>query len=264
MKTISKKIVSIFAFILVLGLSACGGDSDPVACNAGNPDVNAILNPAGCPETSTPPVSDAGYGVAAASIKFVSADTTNIALKGTGGFGRQEFSTLTFEVYDNAGKKGAGALVDFTFSDSNTTSTVGGLKLQPTSATSTASGAVTTLVSAGTIPTSVRVIATIRGSSPLLTNLSNILVISTGVPDQMHFSLATETGNCEGWDLDNDCSYVTATVGDHFGNPAPDGTAVNFTAEGGVIGASCVTGSLPPPGATPAGQTTNSGVGTGS
>ncbi|MEY4156097.1 MAG: hypothetical protein RJB64_818 [Pseudomonadota bacterium] len=180
----------------------------------------------------------------AGSIKFVSADTTNIALKGTGGFGRQEFATLKFEVSDNTGNKLPGKLVDFTFSDSNIASTVGGLTLNPGSATSAADGTVTTLVSAGTIPTSVRVVATVRGSSPLLTTLSNILVISTGVPDQRHFSLATATGNCEGLDVDGVCSYVTATLGDHFGNPAPDGTAVNFTAEGGVIGASCVTGSM--------------------
>lgn len=262
MKTYARKFVSIFAFFLVLGLSACGGSSDPAACTSGNSQVNAIVNPVGCPEN--PPVTEAGYSGTAASIKFVTADTTNIALKGSGGFGRQEFSTLTFEVYDNAGKKLAGQLVNFKFSDSNTSSTLGGLVLSPTSATSAADGTVTTLVSAGTVPTSVRVVATIPGSAPLLTTLSNILVISTGVPDQMHFSLATSTGNCEGWDVDNDCSFVTATVGDHFGNPAPDGTAVNFTAEGGVIGASCVTGSLPPPGATPIGQTTNSGIGPGS
>ena len=200
---------------------------------------------------------------AAGSIKFVSADSTNIALKGTGGFGRQEFSTLKFEVSDITGNKVAGTLVDFKFSDSNTGTTVGGLTLNPSSASSAADGTVTTLVTAGTIPTSVRVVATVHGSAPLLTTLSNILVISTGVPDQKHFSLATEIGNCEGWNVDNDCSYVTATVGDHFGNPAPDGTAVNFTTEGGVIGASCVTGSLPPPGATPIDQTTNSGVGPG-
>lgn len=200
----------------------------------------------------------------AGSIKFASADTTNIALKGTGGFGRQEFSTLKFEVSDTTGNKVAGTLVDFKFSDSNTGATVGGLTLNPTSATSAADGSVTTLVSAGTLPTSMRVVATVRGSSPLLTTLSNILVISTGVPDQQHFSLATSTGNCEGRDVDGLCSYVTATLGDHFGNPAPDGTAVNFTTEGGIIDASCVTGSLPPPGATPVGQTTNSKVGPGS
>ena len=467
MKTYARKILSLFAFILALGLSACGGDSDPVACNSGNSEVNAILNPGGCPESTSgaasglasltlsltdasgaavtsiapgqtatlkalmkdskgaavpnvavtfttsdktgvfvpasgtaltdasgsarvglaagtqagaftvtasaavgekatsgavgysvtfptltlsalniapatlsaggnasvsvtvssgsapyaPPLSvsftspcvaagkaaigspvltqsgvaaasytDKGCGVAdiitasvafggatvtqsgtitvlpatAGSIKFVSADTTNIALKGTGGFGRQEFSTLKFEVSDNTGNKLAGTLIDFTFSDSNTASTVGGLSLNPGTATSAADGTVTTLVAAGTMPTSVRVVAKIRGTSPLITSLSNILVISTGVPDQQHFSLATATGNCEGLDVDNDCSFVTATLGDHFGNPAPDGTAVNFTAEGGVIGASCVTGSLPPPGATPTGQTTDSAVGPGS
>lgn len=204
----------------------------------------------------------------AGSIKFVSADTTNIALKGTGGFGRQEFSTLKFEVSDKTGSPTSGTPVDFVFSDCNPVSTdcskgagVGGLTLNPTSATSAADGTVTTLVSAGTIPTSVRVVASIHGSSPLITTLSNILVISTGVPDQRHFSLSTETGNCEGRDFDQTCSTVTATLGDHFGNPVPDGTAVNFTTEGGVIDASCITGS----GAvTPTGQTTNSKVGPGS
>lgn len=195
----------------------------------------------------------------AGSIKFVSADTTNMALQGTGGFGRQQFSTLKFEVSDNTGNKVAGKLVDFVFSDSNAASTVGGLTLNPSSATSAADGTVTTLVTAGTIPTSVRVVATVHGTA--LTTLSNILVISTGVPDQRHFSLATETGNCEGRDFDQACSIVTATLGDHFGNPVPDGTAVNFSAEGGVIDASCITGSAA---VTPTGQTTNSKVGPGS
>jgi hypothetical protein len=201
----------------------------------------------------------------AGSIKFLTADTTNIALRGTGGFGRQEFATLKFEVSDRTGSKLPGALVDFVFADSGTTETVGGLTLNPSFATSAADGTVTTLVTAGTIPTSVRVIASLRDKQPPVTTLSDILVVSTGIPDQRHFSLATSVGNCEGRDFDQRCTIVTATLGDHFGNPVPDGTAVNFSAEGGVIGASCVTGSLPPPGtSTPAGQTTNSKVGPGS
>ena len=200
----------------------------------------------------------------AGSIKFISSDTTNIALKGTGAFGRQEFATLKFEVFDTTGNKVPGTLVDFVFADSGRADTVGGLTLNPSFATSAADGTVTTLMTAGTIPTSVRVVATLRGRLPLVTTLSNILAISTGVPDQRHFSLATSVGNCEGRDIDQLCSIVTASLGDHFGNPVPDGTAVNFSAEGGVIGASCVTGSLPPPGAAPAGQTTNSAVGPGS
>jgi len=141
---------------------------------------------------------------------------------------------------------------------------VGGLKLNPASATSAADGTVTTLVSGGTIPTSVRVVATIHGSSPAITSLSNVLVVSTGVPDQRHFSLSTTNGNCEGLGFDQVCSVVTATLGDHFGNPVPDGTAVSFSTEGGVIDASCVTGSLLGSNTTPAGQTTNSKVGPGS
>ncbi len=177
----------------------------------------------------------------AGSIKFVSANTTTIALKGTGGVGRQEFSTLTFTVYDTTGNVVAGKLIDFVFADSNSATTVGGLTLNPSSATSAADGTVTTLVTAGTIPTSVRVVASVRGSSPLLTTLSNVLVISSGVPDQRHFSLATSVGNCEGWDYVQPCSTVTVVLGDHFGNTVPDGTAVNFTTEGGVIEPSCLT-----------------------
>ncbi|MDC8759259.1 hypothetical protein [Janthinobacterium fluminis] len=182
----------------------------------------------------------------AGSLKFVSADTGNIALKGSGSVGRQEFSTLTFQVFDTTGTPVAGKLVDFVFADSNSASTVGGLTLNPASATSAADGKVTAQVVAGTIPTSVRVQASVRASTPLLTSLSNILVVSTGVPDQAHFSLSTKIGNCEGRDYDQECSIVTAALGDHFGNPVPDGTAVNFTTEGGFVTASCLTGTATP------------------
>ncbi|MBA5607908.1 hypothetical protein H3H36_21355 [Duganella sp. FT3S] len=205
----------------------------------------------------------------AGSIKFVSAQTTNIALKGTGGFGRPEFSTLTFQVFDTTGAPVSGKQIDFVFADSMSTSTTGGLSLNPASATSAADGTVTTLVSAGTIPTSVRVVASVHGAAPAITTLSNILVISTGVPDQAHFSLSTSIGNCEGRDFDQQCSVVTATLGDHFGNPVPDGTAVNFSTESGIIDASCVTGALPAGGATPGdstagAQTTTAKIGPGS
>jgi hypothetical protein len=201
----------------------------------------------------------------AGSIKFVNAQGTNIALKGTGGFGRPEFSTVTFQVFDTTGAAVSGKQIDFMFADSLTSTTTGGLTLSPTSATSAADGTVTTLVTAGTIPTSVRIVASVHGTA--MTTLSSILVVSTGVPDQAHFSLSSSTGNCEGRDIDQTCTFITAALGDHFGNPVPDGTAVNFSSESGTIGASCVTGSLPPAGATGdvvPGQTTNSRTGPGS
>ena len=209
------------------------GVADPIT-------ATVVLGGASVSRTGTLTVLPASAG----SVKFVSADTSNIALKGTGGIGRQEFSTLSFQVFDTTGNKVAGNLVDFVFADTGTASTVGGLTLNPASATSAADGTVTTLVSGGTMPTSVRVVATVHGSSPAITSVSNLLVVSTGVPDQRHFSLSTQTGNCEGLDFDQTCSIVTATLGDHFGNRAPDGTAVNFSAEGGVIDASCVTDAL--------------------
>ncbi|MBB3121352.1 Ig-like domain-containing protein [Pseudoduganella violacea] len=177
----------------------------------------------------------------AGSFKFISVSNSNLALKGTGGPGRPEFSTVKFQIFDASGSPLAGKQVNFAFSDSTTSTTVGGLSLNTASALTGADGTVTTDVAAGTIPTSVRVVATVSGTSPPLTSVSSILVVSSGVPDQAHFSLSTAIGNCEGRDIDQLCSTVKVISGDHFGNPVPDGTAINFSAEGGNIGASCLT-----------------------
>jgi hypothetical protein len=178
---------------------------------------------------------------AAGSITFVGVSTTNIALKGTGGAARPDSSTVKFQVLDKTGNPVIGKLVNFTFSDSNTTVTTGGLQLSPAAVISSSDGTVQTTVSGGTIPTSVRVTATVNGSAPLITTVSSLLVVSSGVPDQAHFSLAISIGNCEGWSINQVCGIVSVIVGDHFGNQVPDGTVVNFTAEGGVIEDSCKT-----------------------
>jgi hypothetical protein len=67
------------------------------------------------------------------------------------------------------------------------------------------------------------------------------LTITTGIPDQFGFSLAAATHNIEGWNIDGTTTVLTARLADHFSNPVPDGTAVNFTAEAGTIVGSCVT-----------------------
>jgi hypothetical protein len=177
----------------------------------------------------------------AGSIKFLSVDPSNIALKGTGGAGRPEYSTVKFRVFDMNGSPVAGKLVTFVFGDSNSTSTTGGLSLSPSSATSSSDGSVTTTVSGGTIPTSVRVVATVGGSAPTLTTVTSLLVVSSGVAEQAHVSFGFTTGNCEGWDINQVCGEVEVLVGDHFSNQVPDGTVVNFTSEGGVIQDSCST-----------------------
>ncbi|XLZ70735.1 hypothetical protein ABT364_01855 [Massilia sp. SR12] len=177
----------------------------------------------------------------AGSIKFLSVDTTNIALKGTGGLGRPEHATLTYQVFDKNGSPVAGKLVTFQFADTGTTTATGGLTLNPVSATTGADGTVTTSVAGGTIPTSIRATATVDGSSPVLTTVSSHLVVSSGVPDIGHLTMGITIGNCEGWDYNQECGKIEVLAGDHFSNLVPDGTVVNFSTEGGVIEDSCKT-----------------------
>ncbi|MEP6609790.1 MAG: Ig-like domain-containing protein [Burkholderiaceae bacterium] len=195
------------------------------------------------------------------SIKFVGADTTNIALKGTGGIGRQEFSILTFQVFDQTGHPVPGTQVNFTLN-----TTVGGLSLVPQTALTDGSGKVSTVVSAGTVPTPF-VIVTASIPNTGITTVSSVLVVSTGLPVNARISISMSIGNFEGWEFDGPAgpactgspsqTCVTMSTADHFGNPPPDGSAVSFTAAYGGISASCLTGAIV---ATPPGQTTNSAV----
>jgi len=179
--------------------------------------------------TITPPTSG--------SIQFVSAVPTLITLKGTGGQGRQETSIVTFKVLDTGSNPLAGKVVNFALS-----TTVGGITLSQTSGTSDALGLVTTTVSSGTVSTPVRVIATTLGAlaTPLQT-LSDVLTITTGIPDQDSVSLSATKLNIEGLSVDGITSILTMRLSDHFNNPVPDGTAVNFITEGGQIVGSCTT-----------------------
>jgi hypothetical protein len=186
------------------------------------------------------------------SIKFLGADTTNIALKGTGGIGRQEFSTLTFQVFDQTGHAVAGTQVNFTLN-----TTVGGLSLLPQTGLTGASGQVSTVVSAGTVPTPI-VIVTASIPNTGITTVSNVLVISTGLAVNARISISTTIGNFEGLEFDAcppQTPVVSMRMADHFGNPVFDGTAVSFTVSHGSIEAACLTGDVVVP--TPPGQTTN-------
>lgn len=170
------------------------------------------------------------------SIQFVSATPSSIALKGTGGAGLSETSTIVFKVLNSVG--GVVPNRDVTFSlDTD----VGGLSLSPLAAKTDANGQAQTVVQAGTIPTPVRVTATIVGTSPAISTQSDQLTITTGIPDQDSISLSAETLNPEAWSIDGVTVKVTARLADRFNNPVPDGTAITFTTEGGSIGGSCTT-----------------------
>ena len=94
-------------------------------------------------------------------------------------------------------------------------------------------------VNSGNVSTPVRVQASIDGTT--LATLSDELTITTGIPHQSGFTLSPTVSNIEGWSVDGITTSVTAMLSDHFNNPVPDGTAVNFTTSGGRIGGSCST-----------------------
>lgn len=174
--------------------------------------------------------------LSAGSMSFVSAVPANIGLKGMGGLGYQETSIVKFKVLDTSGQPKANQQVDFSLNTN-----VGGLSLLQTSASTATDGTVSATVQSGTVATPVRVTATVRGSSPVISTQSDQLVISTGIPSQDGFSISVSNMNPESWSIDGVAVTVTARLSDHFHNPVPDGTAVSFTTSGGSITPSCTT-----------------------
>lgn len=190
---------------------------------------------------------------ATGSIQFVSVTPASITLKGMGGVGRQESSQVIFKVVDTGGNPIGGKTVSFSLSTS-----VGGIALSTTTAISDpTTGQVVVGINSGTVSTPVRVTASTVSGTSKLTTQSDQLTITTGIPDQQNFSLSATTFNIEGWSIDGTPTVLTARLADHFGNPVPDGTAVNFTTEGGSVNSSCLTncpnGVCPPAGTPPTG-----------
>jgi hypothetical protein len=162
------------------------------------------------------------------SITFTSATPSTIYLKGSGNV---ESSTVVFEVVDTAGNPLPGQVVTLTLS-----TFAGGVLLdQGTSAvtqTSDSNGLVSAIVNSGTVPTPVRVIATLASG---VSTVSSNLAIVTGLPSQLHFSMASQSLNIEAWEHDGVADAYTVYTADRSGNPVPDGTSILFWAEGGQI-----------------------------
>lgn len=165
---------------------------------------------------------------------------SSIVLKGSGGQGRSEAAQITFRVVDQHGNGLPGVDVNF-----SATTTTGGLSVSPGRATTDSTGNVMTMVSSGTVPTPVRVIAEATRNGVKISGLSDTLTISTGLPIQKFMSMSAEKYNIEGWNYDNETTDITVLLADQYGNPVSDNTAVNFVTEGGAVGSSaqgaCVT-----------------------
>ncbi len=174
------------------------------------------------------------------SIEFISAEPTSIVLKGTGGQNRQETSTVTFKVKSKLDNVLAQQEVMFELNTS-----VGGIELSRASGFTNSQGLVTTQVSAGTVPTAIRVTALasmdFNGEEVVVQTQSDLLSINTGLPEQRSMTIGASVLNPEGNNINGEESIITARLSDNFHNPVPDGTTVNFTTEGGDIEPSCST-----------------------
>lgn len=186
------------------------------------------------PDAATPPVHTPDVPPSPQSISFLQAQPTNISLKGMGGDGRVETSIVSFVIKDAANSPLANQTVDFILN-----TTVGGLTLTPTFGVSDSKGIVRTIVTSGTMSTSVRVAATVRGTA--ISVQSDQLTVSTGVPAQDGLSISLSNPNAESFDHDGVAVQVTARLSDHFQYPVPDGATVAFAATAGAITSSCTT-----------------------
>ena len=165
------------------------------------------------------------------SITFASATPQTIYLKGSG---LTETSTVVFTVVDTAGNGLPNQNVTL-----EPTTLSGGLTLDggsvPVVKKSDSLGQVSVLINSGTVPTPVRVKATLATPGGSITTVSSALSIAVGLPSQLNFSLSSALLNIEGYDIDGATNTYSIIASDRLANPVPPGTSINFIAEGGQI-----------------------------
>lgn len=165
----------------------------------------------------------------AASIAFVSATPTEIYLKGSG---FTENSIVTFQVRDANGLGVPNQNVVL-----EATTLAGGLLLDdgsvPVTKRTDSNGNALVRINAGTVPTPVRVRATLTSAN--ISTVSSSLAVAVGLPSQQNFSLSQGTFNIEGFNVDGTSNTYMVIASDRLGNPVPEGTAINFVAEGGQV-----------------------------
>lgn len=209
----------------------CGGKSVEIAAStSGGTAVSKLLNVTAAPATN---------------MSFVAVTPSRIYLANSGG---PTQAIADFKLVNAVGDPLQGQTVQLTLKTSNggipkaTLGTVG--NTSPINLITDANGKVSVPIFSGTVPTNVVVNAAFV-SNPAVQTDSAILTIASGRPAQSRVSLSIEKLSIEGASTDNISTNVTMSLADRQGNPVPDGTAVNFVTEGGVmIPPSCTTGAV--------------------
>ncbi|MDU0353104.1 Ig-like protein, group 1 [Paraglaciecola aquimarina] len=171
------------------------------------------------------------------SLAFISAEPTTLVLRGTGGQSSASVSTLVFQVNGALGNPLAQQEVTFGLNTKT-----GDLSLSAERGITNSQGQVSTRVTAGGVPTSVRVTAEVEtDSGDIIVTQSDLLSVNTGLPDQNSITLSADNLNPEAFNIDEQQVNLVVRLADTFNNPVPDGTSVSFTTEGGSIDGNCVT-----------------------
>lgn len=163
------------------------------------------------------------------SISFVESAPGIIYLRSSG---YVENSNVKFRIKD---ANGNGVPEQFVVLEASTLA--GGLTMDggqvPVTKKTDANGDVIVRINSGTVPTPVRVKATLQGSN--ISTVSSDLAVAVGLPSQLNFSLSQGTHNIEGYDRDGTVNTYSIIAADRLGNPVPEGTSVNFVTESGQI-----------------------------
>ena len=236
------------------GCSSSGKATLPATVNTVNGKATATYTDNGCAAQDTITVGIVGTSVtqavtltvnapAATSIQFVSSTPSTIGIVGVGNPTVPTSSIVSFKVVDNSNHAVPSIPVTFDLS-----TRVGGILLNgvasgTVSQLTDASGVASVQVTAGSLPTPVSVTASATVGGATLSSQSNQLTITTGRPAQDRTSLAVGTHNIEGWNFFGTTTNVSISLADRLGNPVPDGTAINFVADGAAVGAQCATAS---------------------
>lgn len=147
-------------------------------------------------------------------------------------------TSVSFAVRDKNANPIEGKTVEFALSN-----TAGGIELATSSAITNESGVATVIVTPGTTHAITRVKATTTandGTTKIFTS-SLPISITSGLADQESFDISADVFNPGAYDINNVEVKVTVNAGDHFNNPVPNGTVINFTAESGLIDPFCET-----------------------
>jgi hypothetical protein len=216
--------------------SACISDTPakatitPATATTTNGIASFTYHDNGCGATNTSDTLNASVGGSSAtgslkltigapsanSINFISATPTSIYLAGSG---YVSTSTVIFQVLDTAGNGLPGQSVLL-----HATTLAGGLTLDGQEADETkisdSNGNVSVLINSGTVPTPVRISATLV-ATPSITTVSSSLSIAVGLPSQLNFSLSQATRNIEGYDIDGTANTYNIIASDRLGNPVP-------------------------------------------